>query len=79
MMTPEETWLEQALEHEQRTMQRQTLLKRLWKLQQSRADHNELMTTAADEANGRSLYTVSSSRRVISPAARSDEAAALRA
>lgn len=22
MMTPEETWLEQALEHEQRTMQR---------------------------------------------------------
>lgn len=51
MITHEEISIERALEHEQRTMQRQTLLKKLWKLQLSRAE-NEKITTDADESDG---------------------------
>lgn len=51
MITREVTSIELALEQEQRTMERQTLLKKLWRLRQSRTEESEEVATAADQVN----------------------------
>lgn len=56
MLTPEELSIHRDLEQEQRTMPRQTLLKKLWKLRRMTAT-DENNATRADEPDRPMLHT----------------------
>lgn len=79
MNTREEAMIQHGLEHERRTMRRQELLRRLWKLRQSRAEEEEFTGRAESAKGGTSFATTNRARALTCPDSEAEVAPGLQA